>query len=77
MKKRKLKRKIKKYHWIIILAFTVVLAMYIYGMTAHYFPEPLSLGAGQYFDIGKGITIVGLLLAGVILTKIKIKKKRK
>ena len=76
MDKRKIKKKIKKYHWAILLIITIFIAMYVYGMTAHYFPEPLHIGFGQYIDIATGITIVSLIFAGVILTIIfKTRKK--
>lgn len=76
MKRRILmKRKIKKYEWVILLALSVFAAMYIYGMTKYYFPEPIHLGFGHYIDLATGIVIVGLLLSGLILS-ILFKKER-
>lgn len=78
MKRRILiKRKMKKYHWLIILSITVFITMYVYGMTRAYFPDPIYMGAGQYLDIGTGIVIVGLLLLGAIIAILFKKKKRK
>jgi len=70
MKKKDIRKKIKKNQWIILLAITIVVAMYIYGMTSHYFPFPVHLGFGQYMDISTGVVIIGLLLSGVILNYI-------
>ncbi len=77
MKRRNLKRKVKKYRWIIVLIITVIGAMYVYGMAKHYFPEPMYLGVGQYMDIATGIIIVGLLLAGTLTTTLFKKNKKK
>lgn len=75
IKQKMKKMKIKKYHWAILLVISIFIAMYIYGMTKHYFPEPLHMGFGQYTDIATGIMIIGLLLSGVFLTRIFKKEK--
>jgi len=75
MDKKEIKRKFKKYQWVILLAVTILFSMWIYGMTTHYFPEPISLGGGQYIDIATGVVIIGLLLSGVVLAFI-FKKNR-
>ena len=76
MKRKNIKRKMKKHHWLIVLCITTVIAMYIYGMTKVYFPDPVHIGAGQYLDIATGIIIVSLLFSGFIIAII-FKKKRK
>lgn len=73
---KNIKKKVKKYQWVIILAFGVLIAMWIYGMTEHYFPTPVHIGAGQYLDLATGIIIVSLLFAGIIIG-ILFKKKKK
>jgi len=70
------KIKIKKYHWLIVLGVTTFIAMYIYGMTKVYFPEPLDIGFGQYLDIATGVIIISLLFSGYIIA-ILFKKKDK
>ena len=76
MKRMNLKRKIKKFKWVIILILTTLTAMYVYGMTIVYFPEPVHLGAGQYLDLATGIVIVVLLSSGTIITIILKKRKK-
>ncbi len=63
--------------WIIITLVTVVATMYLYGMATHYFPTPIHVGGGQYFDIGMGIAIFGLLLCGLLITIMVNKYKKK
>jgi len=78
-KKNKLKninKKLKSYQWIIILLISIALAMWVYGMAGHYFPDPLHIGFGQYVDIATGITIFGLLLVAIIITIVFKKNKR-
>ena len=74
--KKTTKKKLKKYRWLGLLIISVPIAMYVYGMANHYFPSPIHAGAGQYFDIATGITIVALVLSGAII-KIMFEKKRK
>lgn len=64
--------------WIIGTIFTVFATMYIYGMTRIYFPYPVHLGGGQYFDLGMGIVVFGILLCGFFITIMvnKFKKKK-
>ena len=76
-KKYLIKRKVKKYHWIIILALGTLASMYIYGMTRIYFPTPVPIGWGQYLDIATGIVIIGLLLSGAIIRILFKKDKNK
>ena len=75
-KGKNLKRKMKKYKWVIILILTTLAAMYIYGMATVYFPDPIHLGAGQYLDLATGIVIISLILSGFIIT-ILFKQKKK
>ena len=63
--------------WVIITIITVVLTMWLYGMTRIYFPTPIPLGGGQYFDLGMGIIVFGILLCGFLIAIIKIKLKNK
>lgn len=69
------KRKVKKYHWIIVYAITVIIAMYIYGMTKIYMPTPWDMGFGQYLDLSVGVVIVSLMLMGFIIGILFKKKK--
>lgn len=73
--KKNAKRKVKKYHWLITLCVTVLVAMYVYGMTRVYFPDPLYLGFGQYADLGTGIVIFALVISGFIVAAIFRKKR--
>lgn len=75
--KENTKRKMKKHHWLITLAITIVVSMWIYGMTSVYFPEPYHIGFGQYIDLGVGIVIFTLVISGFIVTAIFKRKKRK
>ncbi|KKK44091.1 hypothetical protein LCGC14_0931900 [marine sediment metagenome] len=75
-KKRGLQRA-NKTQWVIITIFTVVITMYIYGMTKIYFPTPVHLGGGQYLDLGIGVVVFGLLLSGFIITIMVNKFKKK
>ena len=63
--------------WIIITLATVVATMYVYGMTRIYFPTPVHLGGGQYFDLGMGIIVFGILLCGFLITIMVNKFKKK
>jgi len=69
-------RRMKKYQWLIVLMLTVFAAMYVYGMSNHYFPEPVPLGGGQYIDIATGVIIISLLFAGFVIGILFKKKKR-
>lgn len=75
-KKKNIKTKLKEYQWVTILIISIFIAMYVYGMVKIYFPDPIHIGVGQYLDIATGVTIVGLLLSGIILTIIFKKNKR-
>lgn len=74
--KKKTRKAFRKYKWIVIFIISIIFAMWIYGMAGHYFPEPVHVGAGQYFDIAAGITIIGLILVAVLITIIFRKKKK-
>lgn len=52
--------------------------MYLYGMSRIYFPDPVHIGFGQYFDVGIGILFFGLALYGIIIGVLlkKIKKRK-
>ena len=63
--------------WVIITILTVVATMWLYGMTKVYFPTPVPLGGGQYFDLGMGIIVFGILLCGFLITIIANKFKKK
>jgi len=76
MKRKNIKKKMKRCRWLIILAITTFIAMYIYGMTTIYLPDPIHIGAGQYLDIGTGVIIISLLLSGFIIASIFKKKKK-
>lgn len=75
--KKKGSQRANKTQWVIITIFTVIVTMYIYGMTTIYFPNPVHLGGGQYFDLGIGVVIFGLLLSGFIITIMVNKFKKK
>lgn len=72
-----MKKNVKKYHWLITLAITVVVSMWIYGMVKIYYPTPFYAGFGQYFDIGVGIIILTLVISGLIVTAIFKKNKKR
>lgn len=74
---KNIKRRMKKYHWLIILMVTTITAMYVYGMTKIYFPTPVHIGFGQYLDIGTGIIIVSLILSGAIIAVLFKKRKKR
>ncbi|KKN04917.1 hypothetical protein LCGC14_1092570 [marine sediment metagenome] len=76
MNYKNIKKKMTKYQWVFILIITVFVAMYLYGMTKVYFPDPVHLGAGQYLDLATGIILISLLLSGVIITLIFKKSKK-
>ena len=73
--KKKTNPEINIKRWVIVLIITVFITMWIYGMTAHYFPTPIHVGLGQYFDISAGVVIIGLLFSGFIIAIILKKKK--
>ena len=74
---KNIKRKVKKYHWLITLTITVVVSMWIYGMVRVYFPDPVDIGFGQYLDLGTGIVIFTLVISGFIVAALfKTNKKR-
>jgi len=74
--KNKANPKINITQWIIITLVTVVATMWLYGMATHYFPNPVHVGGGQYFDLGMGIVVFGILLCGLLIT-IMVKKFKK
>lgn len=76
MRKKNIKKKLEKYQWGCILTITVLVAMYVYGMTTHYFPNPIHLGAGQYIDIATGVIILAILFSSFIVAIIFKKKKK-
>ena len=73
--KKKGSQRANKTQWVIITIFTVIVMMWLYGMTTHYFPTPIPVGLGQYLDISAGVVIIGLLFSGFIITIILKKKK--
>ena len=74
---KNIKRKVKKYQWLITLAMTVVVSMWVYGMVRVYFPDPMDIGFGQYLDLGTGIVIFTLVISGFIVAALfKTNKKR-
>ena len=75
--KNKKKRKVKKYHWLIVFSITIVFTMWLYGNIGYYLPNALYIGMGQYLDIGTGITITSLLVFGFIIGMIFKKNKNK
>lgn len=77
MEGKNVKRKVKKYHWLIILITTVFVSMWIYGTTSVYFPDPLYIGFGQYLDLAVGIILMTLFLSGAIISIIFKKEKKR
>ncbi len=77
MEGKNIKKRVKKYHWLITLAITVVVSMWVYGMVRVYFPDPLDIGFGQYMDLGVGIIIFVLVISGIIINVIFKKEKRR
>ena len=74
--KKNTKKRMKKHHWLITLVITIVVSMWIYGMTRVYFPDPWYIGFGQYMDLGTGIVIFTLVISGFIVTAIFKRKKK-
>ncbi len=77
MEGKNIKKRVKKYQWLLILCITTVIAMWVYGMTKVYFPDPLDVGFGQYLDLGTGIVIFTLVISGFIVAVIFKKEKRR
>lgn len=75
--KKKGSQQANKTQWVIITIFTVIATMYIYGMVKIYFPTPIHVGGGQYFDLGIGVVVFGLLLSGFLITIMVNKFKKK
>lgn len=75
--KKKTNPEINVKRWVIITIITVVVVMWLYGMTRIYYPTPVHLGGGQYFDLGMGIIVFGVLLCGFLISIIKNKLKNK
>lgn len=69
--------KVNFLHWIIFTLIYIISLMWLSGMGQHYFPEPIHVGFGQYFDLSIGILILGIsiyiTIATVIFKKIKLK----
>ena len=62
------KRKIKKYHWIIVLiAIITVIIMYVFAETDLYITEPFDIGFEIFIDIGSGVMFVSLITIGIII----------
>ena len=64
-------------HWTIFTLIYIIFLMWLSGMGQHYFPEPIHVGVGQYFDLSTGVLILGIsiyiTIATVIFKKIKLK----
>ena len=76
MKKGKIK--ISKYRFLIVLVIYIGTSMWIYGMTQIYFVDSIvSIGAGQYLDLGIGVIFLFLFGVGVILLLLFSKDMRK
>ena len=75
--KENVKKRMKKYHWLIVLCITTVTAMYVYGMTKIYLPDPLYIGFGQYLDLATGVIVISLILSGFVIGAIFKKKKKR
>lgn len=73
--KKAIYQKEKTTKWILFTLIYGVILMYLYGMSRIYFPDPIHVGFGQYFDIGIGILFFGLLfymfIIGVLINKLK------
>ncbi|KKL99094.1 hypothetical protein LCGC14_1817810 [marine sediment metagenome] len=77
LNRRRIKKKVKKYHWLIILIVTTITSMWIYGMVKVYYPDPLYIGFGQYLDLGTGIIIFSLILSGFVVGIFFNQKKKR
>ena len=66
--KKKTNPEINIKRWVIITLLTVGATMWLYGMAKIYFPTPVHVGGGQYFDLGTGIIVFGILSCGLLLT---------
>jgi len=76
MKDNKIKKRVRKYYWIITIFVTIVFTMWLYGMTQIYMPTPIDIGFGQYIDVGVGVVIISLLLLGFLLGLLLKRKKK-
>ncbi|KKN17698.1 hypothetical protein LCGC14_0963310 [marine sediment metagenome] len=75
--RKRYKKGMKLYQKIIILMVSLISIMWIYGNVKHYFPDPVYIGLGQYFDIGVGIIIILLMISGIFIGMIFKKKKQR
>ncbi len=58
----------------------IIVMMYLYGMTEHYYPDPVEFLPGQYIHVGIGIILFGtimFIIISSIFTYFIIKKSRK
>lgn len=53
-------------NFILFSIIFIGLMMWLYGMSAAYFPDPIHIGFGQYIDIGTGIVWGGIMLYSII-----------
>jgi membrane protein YqaA with SNARE-associated domain len=59
MRKKEKKENKKGLSWVIFTIVYIVFMMWLSGMAKAYFPNLVSPGAGQYFDVSTGIIIIG------------------
>ena len=78
-KARKTRNEVKKkfLQFLIFTVFYAIFLMWVSGMTAHYYPEPIGIGWGQYIDLQIGLLIIGGTLYFMIMTLILRKTKRR
>lgn len=62
--------------FLLVNVIWIIFTMYLYGMSLHYFPEPIHVGFGQYFALSEGVILLGFL-GFFILTSITIVRRRK
>ena len=71
--KKEIERRRGMRDFIIFTVIYAIFLMWLSGMAQFYFPEAVSPGGGQYFDIYIGIFIIGnalyIMIAACILKK--------
>lgn len=74
-KKPKSERKDKIIKWVVFTLIYAIFLMWVSGMILHYYPDPVNVGAGQYFDIYIGLLILGgsvfFIFASILINKLR------
>lgn len=64
-------------NFIIFTLIYAIFLMWLVGTLSHYYPAPVHVGGGQYFDLSIGAVIIGgsifIMLAAILYKKINKK----